>query len=543
MPDQPLTDDAGNTMIDVTGDNIRHPLIDQIKTQASAGSVAGSVVRLVPSEEPEYVVEDDARNILLRVTGDDIEHPVIDQVKAVAARIKSLPSSAPQVVFEDDIGNILGSLSENDFVHPYAARTTRAALAGVRAMSGGVRDPKWDPIQALSEIFHIVLYGQSNSVGWGAAQVIRTLPLAYGLRFSTGVRAQDGAGTAAVNHPALTPLLETQFGGIYGYGETQATALVMMIAQLLWEEDGIDITGGALGKILVSAPGEQGVSLINRSSGTKYFQQLEDDITYGRSLSDAAALSYSAGALIEIGGESEYDANTSRATYAGQLRQLRSDVQSWGQGVAGTASPLPLFLAQVSTHLTYNRATPTSALAQIDVAADDNICLACPTYFLPFWPDNLHYPPAGRDWMGAYLGLAIKRWLWDGVKPLPLLPQHISVIGKTIILKFNLAKQRKLVFDTTTLAAQTNMGFQVVDSAGNALTIAAAPRIVGADRIAIQMSAVPAAGFQVRYAWVGVGSVAGGNLRDNRGDDIVFDRNGSANRMDNWVPIFQQGAS
>jgi len=514
-----------------------------------AGEVVNGIpVGKTPSAEPAVVFQDDNNNIFLKVTEADIKHPVVDLLKTQAASgavagavTRTVPSSKPRFAIEDSNGNILGDFTETEFRHPWADATKRQALTGVRASSGLVRSSQWDTIQALAEIIHIIQYGQSNSVGWGQTPLRNTIPLAWGLKFSTGVRAQDGGGTAAVNHPAFASLFETEVAG--PYAETPATAMVRMIAQLLWEEDGIDITGGTLGKILVSAPGEHSKSVSDRSTGSIYFNRLKDDISYGRSLSDAVPASYQVGLTIDIGGETEYVNNVDAATYSAQLRQLRTDQMTWAQSVAGNSRPLPMLIPQVSTHLYASRTNPNIALAQLSLAStDDYIALATPTYFLPFSADNLHYIARGVDWLGAYLGLGIKRWLYDGIKPMALAPASATLIGNTIIVKFNPAKTRRLVWDTTTKTAQTNMGFQVVDTGGAALTIASTPVLVGNDRVAIRMSATPAAGAKVRYGWASVdATVAGGNLRDNRGDDIVYDRSGDALRMDNWAPIFEIG--
>jgi hypothetical protein len=141
-------------------------------------------------------------------------------------------------------------------------------------------------------------------------------------------------------------------------------------------------------------------------------------------------------------------------------------------------------------------------------------------------------------WIGAYFGLALKRWLWDGVKTKPMAPSAVADLGGgTVIATFPVDKGKKLVLDTVSLSNPGSYGFTAADAGGAAVTINSVT-LIGTRQVKIQA----AAPFKwLRYGWVGDAEKGWGNLRDNSGDALVFDPSGINKPMHRWAPIFEKG--
>jgi hypothetical protein len=317
-----------------------------------------------------------------------------------------------------------------------------------------------------------------------------------------------------------------------------------MLVQLLLDEDGIDFTATNQ-MILGSSAGLGGKNITELS--TTYYSRVTEDLTNGKLVSDNLSKSYSPAALFYIQGENDYSAGTTRAAYLTAMRAMQVAVQASAQSAAGTTKSLPMFTYQTSCHFSgsYVRATPDIALAQLAAALNEDnanalITMATPAYFFTYAGDGIHMPGASYDYMLAYFGLAVKRWFFDGVKPKPLAPKEAYAFGKTIILRFELESGKKLVIDTTTVAAQTNYGFQVVNSGGTLQTISSVT--VLQDRVEIMLSASVPSGAVVRYGWISTtgGTLGKGNIRDNTGDTLKFDPTGVNKPMHKWLPIFEK---
>lgn len=98
-----------------------------------------------------------------------------------------------------------------------------------------------------------------------------------------------------------------------------------------------------------------------------------------------------------------------------------------------------------------------------------------------------------------------------------------------------------LVLDTTSLPAQSNYGFEVLDGGGTPVTISSVV-VMAPNRVRITCATAPSAGWTVRY---GFGTATGrsdafvggsGNLRDRQGDFIVY--SAVSKPMHNWCVIF-----
>ncbi|WP_296579623.1 sialate O-acetylesterase [Xanthobacter sp.] len=539
-----VKDGNDNLLLEVTPDTVNHPDINTIREQAAAASEVAAIVAAQMGENA-VVITDDDDNILLQVGPRRIDHPDINAIREQAAAASEVAEivvaqmGENAVVITDGDGNILLRVSPTRIDHP----DLNAIRSTVQAGGGGVatvRDPKWESIRALAEMLHIVSYGQSLSRGHNTIAPVTTTPLDYAYRFAGGVRPDDGGSDPAVVYGSLVPYLETAvvpYDPAGGLAETPLGGCLRMIAQLLRDEDGIDLV--AAGQALLgSAPGAGGKSLAELASGTPYYARLVDHVTYGLTRSGGLGRGYAVSAMLWLQGERDYQLGTTQAAYLAALRQLRLDVQASAQGVTGIMRPLPVITYQTATHPRLGVSVPTIALAQLEACGDDYIALASPTYHLSYSAtSDVHFDAAASAWFGAYCGLTAKRWLWDGQKPKPLKPLAPIRQGPRIIVPFDVDPARRLVLDAT-LGGFAHQGFGLVDGGGSPLTISSVA-LSGPAAVQITAAADVPAGARLRYGWAGDGHIGGGNVRDNAGDSLIFDPNGLAKPLHKWAPIFE----
>lgn len=543
-----ITDPTGNLLLEVSPSKINHPDVNALRTgvttaQTQAAAAVSAASRVVPSDglADGFVVTDAAANILMRVTGTTIDHPVIATILASLAQFPTgmiaADTGAPEgLVITDSNGWKLLEVSKTGIGHPKITALDgqiTSLRTDVDAVAAGLSD-RWAKLKLLGEICHIIVDGQSLSRGQAASPVISTTPSSVAYRFNGGARADDGGSNSAANHGSLVPLIETSYSQLH---ETPSSGCVEMLVQLLSSEDGIDLP--ALGqKLLLSNPGQSGVNIAQLSPGGTYWTRLQDDITYGKACADALGKSYAVGATCWIQGESDYSIATSQSAYVALSLTLIAAIRAQAAAVTGIDRQIPFLTYQVATHFHGGQSIPAVALAQLQLAqTQDGVALALPTYFLTFAADGVHVVNTSSKWMGAYFGLAIKRWLFDGKKPTPLAPSLIQRLdSKTLAVRYLVAAGKQLVWDTTTAPAMSNYGFDIVDSTGAALTISSVT-LVGRDVVQFKTSTAIPAGARLRYAWRGDSHRGIGNLRDNAGDTLKFQPAGLNLPMHTWAPI------
>ena len=380
-----------------------------------------------------------------------------------------------------------------------------------------------------SDLMHGLLYGQSLSIGGSSGTAISSTQLAGAKRFVGGVRPQNTSGTADGNDSDFASLVALyEDSGV----ETPAYGCAQMVKQLL-AADGVTL--GSSQSLLMSTAGEGSQGAAALAPGTSYFDRLKNHITKGN---DRKTTAYALSALLMAHGEADTLGGTAAATYKTHLRNMREQAQAHAYTTTGVNRQTPMILYQVAVHRRY-AVNPVIAMAQTDLAAEYLFGLATPIYHMPYI-DGLHLTPEGYKWLGAYFGIALKRWLWNGTTPQWLKPGVATRAGTKVTIPFTVPSGA-LAFDTTQVAAQTNYGFELLDSGDTPMTITNVA-IVG-NTVEITASATVGAGAKVHYAWQGDADKGLGNLRDSQGDTLVFDPTGINKRMDNFCPIFERIAA
>lgn len=501
-----VVDDDDNVVIEVTSDEIIHPVIEQLQSGVDQAGALTDVIDRIPSGAGSFTVTDDEDNVVLEVTSTEIRHPAIEEIQ-----------------------NQLEFVGQS----PDLIRVARISEP---------RDPQWNDLQLLAGVSMIAVMGQSNAHGNDAVPALSTSDSPWALRFIGGVRPSDNRATPI--RDAFAPLSEFTNGSI---GETSAAGAEQTFRQYALQEEGIDLVGSPATMLFVnhSAPGstiEAGIA-----SGTTAFNNMVTSMNAGATVANSNGDPFAVAALLLDIGESNQNNGTTQATYVTLNTTLRSDLQAQAQA-AGIMRPLPVFINQMNTIVpgpvpapVDGSVRPNIALAQLQLAREqDYFCLVCPSYQLPYvGPTNIHYSAAGQRIKGAYLGRAMKRWLLDGIKPRPVAPLSAWKQGKFVMVKLDVQSRTPVVIDSAAFPDAVDFGVQVVDATDAPLTIAAIS-IAWGDTILIELTSdTPAPAF-FRYAWTGTNSGSNlgklkGCIRDTAGENDIYDPDGLNYPLHNWL--------
>lgn len=399
---------------------------------------------------------------------------------------------------------ILGYDEENDRIVAAGISTPLSSLAFADDVALDAGDA---PIaKALN---HLLLYGQSLSVGSAAGGILSTSQPYSNVTWVSGPRA-DGS-----DYSSLIPLIETVSSTL---GETPCSGAANYASTLMAVEDGINPSSHV---ILASTAGLGGQPIVNLKKGSsQYDNEFLSHITNGK----ARNSNYALHAVGWIQGEN--DAVTTKQTpyaeYRANLEQLQVDIETDAKAISGQTSPVFMITYQMS----YAAATwPYMAFAQLDLAQkNDRFYITTPCYHLQFATDNVHLTKEGYKHLGAYFGRAYKQLVIDGIKPQWLNPVSATRRGNVIRVRFEVPVL-PLVFDTTTMAPTTDYGFRVTDGGANA-TIS--DKLIDGNEVVLTLSAVPTGEVKVRYAidYLGTGlsftGGASGNLRDSDPETVTI---------------------
>jgi hypothetical protein len=169
-------------------------------------------------------------------------------------------------------------------------------------------------------------------------------------------------------------------------------------------------------------------------------------------------------------GETDDQNGVSASIYESYLVQWRLDYQTQANSALGRTGVLPLFVDQESAWEFYQglNAVPTTALGQWQAMEDypGLIYLTTPKYMLPvrggFHP---HLPAASSVWLGELISKAITKAVTQKQPWIPLTPKT-NVVSVQFFVPVG-----ALRFDTATVSANTNQGFEFIDVSASAVGI------------------------------------------------------------------------
>lgn len=361
----------------------------------------------------------------------------------------------------------------------------------------------------------LVSYGQSLSLGVSSSPVLSATR-----RFSQDFMLSGGTEpwSPSTNYTSLVALSEgNKTISASDCGESPLSGAVEML-----HEQGYQLS------TISSANGFPSLTIAQLSKGQiQYNTNLAVILNHWRRAREQFR-HYKIRAVTWMQGESD----GGNATYAASMNTLRTDLDADIKATTLQTDDVWLLSYQLSRAqigLEHLKAQETYS----------KIVIAAPTYHLAK-ADGVHLTNTGSKVMGAYFGLAYKRIVADGNTAWkPLMATGVAVSGANIDLTYNVP-MGQLAFDTTTVPAQTNQGFRLVDSGGSPLTISSVT-ITGTNTIRIVAASSVPAGAKVYYGFSNPeNNTAGtdiGNLRDTQGSTIVFDGGGLNYPMHNWAVL------
>ncbi|MFM0629655.1 hypothetical protein [Paraburkholderia xenovorans] len=309
---------------------------------------------------------------------------------------------------------VLASSAGGWAVQKVSAASALSATAIFDASQAGSGDGRIEPAYsawiphgaAPWDITHVISYGQSLSQGFFNKPVLSNHQRYSSLRFSGGVRAQDGVQSEGVEvaYKQFVPLVETQWGD---KAETPTSGTLNMAMQLI-EQENLQSHADLPYRFIGSAPGEGSMDIATLSAPGRYYSQLLRDIAQGKRLADAQGKSYGVGAITWTQGEADDSSQTSIPAYIAKLRSLRAEVDRDAKAMTGQKQDVEMITYQVATHRRFDQRYPHIALALLQASHEDpHIHLAVPMYLFRY-VDGGHTDNRSTEWMGAYYGLVLR---------------------------------------------------------------------------------------------------------------------------------------
>ena len=491
-----------------------------------------TLFRVVKGGVGGFFAVDANGNIAWSITPSTIRHPDYDATKAAAQTgaaaaanvvTKKVKFGQGRVVVLDSNGNIGWLISPKEMDHP-TIETMQNNISAAKRGAKPAPDSRWDSIAPLGSFGHCQFLGQSNTGVFNTTPV-NTVPVSYAKKFSSGVFPTNGTGDGST----LDDLFESG-------DESPASGMARMIAQLLLDEDGFDISSTG-GEMFFSSRWSSSKKASDLAPGGVYFDDLKTQGTNAKALADGVNKTYASSVLLYPQGEADYTANTATPTWQGTVRTIRTTAESWFQSTSGLSTrPLPMIIPQTSTHLNAlvgSRTVPTIALAQLALASEDYFAMF-PTHFMNYQGDGLHFDDISAVWLGAYAGLYLKRWSWDRAKPSAgLAIKSATRLGSKLLVTMDVGSNN-LVLDSAPGVA--NYGVTLDDGTGNAINVSSVTQ-TGRATFEVQAANTLPSGMKYRTGWIGNGFKGQLGIRDDRGKTLIYEPKGLALPMHTWAPI------
>ncbi len=467
----------------------------------------------------------------------------------LVVRVQALyPSLAEQSVLpghdgfawsvKDGAGNVAGGFADDG---TFTAKTIDAdsiLINGQEISGGGGGEPGAGSFRFNIE--HLPSYGQSLSIGAQAYPVISTTQRFDALMFEGGILTQHPDDSANY-YDSLVPAIATNPAdhedGYVG-GETPLHGAADMIKERIATVSGIDHTEQSY-QLLLSAPGEGGLSIDELDDGTAYFDDLKANITNGFALAQAAGKTYGCRGLLWTQGEEDNSDGTAVATYKAALTDLLADFDAHVKATTGQTDDVHLIFYQLQRYLGSGPLVQ-QALLELSIS-DDHMHLATPMYHFAY-ADTVHLTAESSKWYGAYLGLCFHRVVVMGEEWSPVRPIGSFRQGAIAEIQFEVPV-KPLVIDEVGVPTVAANGFKLFQADGTTPITISSVTVTQPDRVRIVAGATIPANAVLKYAIDNGAGDCGptghrGNIRDSQGDTIRFDPAGLNRPMHNWCVMF-----
>lgn len=389
---------------------------------------------------------------------------------------------------------------------------------------------------------HIILYGQSLSMGWEAPEVITTTPVdnCYMVGSSPMINhGNDGSLT-------LNPLIAVKWSS---GGEQPVVGLTNSFATLYNDNHSIPQ------KFIGTNCGEGGKSIEKMmkqcTNGTNFYTtEFLDCINSAKGAVDALNKTISCPAIFYMQGEYNYvqltgngltpgsDATNDKEQYKTYLLQLKNDMQTDIMSTYGQTKKPLFFIYQVAGNY-INRRDMSITMAQIEFAQEhDDVFLMNSTYGMPDYGGG-HLSTNGYRWYGEMMAKSMyqvfeNRKQWNGLEL-----TNIQIDGKNVLCDFRVPVL-PLVFDNWTKESRTQNGFRIFKD--NTEVTISNMTIIG-NRVILVTNTTLTGNIEITYA--GQGPIGSGNLRDSDEFNSLYtyfdDRETAPAKRENYTPKDKDG--
>lgn len=390
---------------------------------------------------------------------------------------------------------------------------------------------------------HIILYGQSLSMGWEAPEVITTTPVDNCYMVGSSPMINHGNDESLT----LNPLVAVKWSS---GGEQPIVALTNSFATLYNDNHSVPQ------KFIGTNCGEGGRSIERLmkqcTNGTNYYTtEFLDCINSAKSAVDALDKTISCPAIFYMQGEYNYvqttdagltpgtDATTDKDQYKAYLLQLKNDMQADIMAKYGQTKKPLFFVYQVAGRY-INRTDMSITMAQIEFAQEnEDVFLMNSTYGMPDYGGG-HLSTNGYRWYGEMMAKSLYQVLenrkqWNGLEL-----ANIQIDEKNVLCDFR-APVLPLVFDNWTKDTCANNGFRIFK---NDTEVAIIDMTIINNRVVLLTNTDLTTGtIEITYA--GQGPNGSGNLRDSDEFNSMYtyydDRESAPSKRENYTPKDKNG--
>lgn len=356
-------------------------------------------------------------------------------------------------------------------------------------------------IPILSELNHIFITGQSNSIGANAKPILSGSQPYNNKMFNTGIVAGKN------NLTSIVPLIEIDTPDS---GETLASGMLNFLS----------FQGN--GTHFVSSNGVGGFRYDQLAKDTEPYKTGIAQIQAAKVLANSESIPYKVSVIVNVHGES--DQIFDKPNYSTNVIQWQADYEADIKAISGQTGNIPMLLCQQQVYSpadAINQGTSTALeLFKAHKLNPNKIVLVGPRYQYDYI-DGIHLTNHSQRWHGEQYGKVYKH-LIDGQQWRPLSPNTATISNNEINIQFYVPVP-PLAIDTHMIVAPSNtaFGFEFWDNSGNPPAITEVS-ISSPTSIKIILASVPqGTSKQIRYAYTktlpqsGRMTGARGNLRDS----------------------------
>jgi hypothetical protein len=411
----------------------------------------------------------------------------------------------------------------------------------VQFINGHIKTKNFDSSTLVRDVdipmmLHIVMTGQSMSVGYGSSPVlgkvnskrafmfdhVRSFDFGYAL----GVTRNDYNPNQDEYDLAFYELHELQEQSNYGDSakawtgglanneyETPCSGVIEGIL-LAYQKFGFKDTPFYT---LSSCSGVGGVGIQKIQVGQDIFERIKKDIRYGMLAANKMGVAYKP-IIVWIQGEHDSDSTSimSVAEYKNYLTTFHSDIEEYCQSLG--INKIDVFSYQTSDVSGINVINSNPTLAQMELDSEDWFHITYPNYQLAHKSDYTHLTNLSSRYLGNMIGDAIAKSLEGYWETLKISAAYID--GTKVIVVFN----KEIAVDPINLLSPTgltqeqldwrvnSMGFRAIDDNDTDLLVSVSK--ISDTSVEIVCSAAPT---KIAYGFTPpTGAPIGGTIREKQ---------------------------